>query len=166
MGVKWKTTKNQFPKMITQIEKLNKRSVEVGVIEGEHKYIASILEYGCTINVTPKMRAFLHYHGLHLSKNTKTIKIPERSFLRASHDKYADEVLKKAGMVTGQVLDGKMSTDQLLDMIGKILRSKVKDYATDLTNPPNHPYTIEQKGSSNPLVDTKEMIRGISWRKK
>ena len=45
------------------------------------------------------------------------------------------------------------------------LASKIKDYARDLDSPPNHPFTVEQKGSSNPLVDTGDMIGGISWRK-
>lgn len=46
--------------------------------------IAAIHEYGCTIQVTPKMRGYLHSQGLHLKASTNFIRIPERSFLRST----------------------------------------------------------------------------------
>lgn len=164
MGVKWKTVKDEYPAMVKRIETLNSKTIEVGCIEGKHQWLAAIHEYGCNITVTPKMRAYLHYHGLHLSPKTTEIHIPERSFLRAGHDKEAETVLRKGSMAVGQVLGGYMSEEQLLDMIGQMLATKIKTYARDLSEPPNHPYTVDQKGSSNPLVDTGGMIEGISWR--
>ena len=164
MGVKWKTTKNEFPKMQQTLETLGERKVKIGVLEGESQWLAAIHEYGCNITVTPAMRAWLHSHGLHLSPNTTTIRIPERSFLRNGHDQHAESVLKKADMAVGQVINGKMSVEEFLDMVGQMLSDKIKDYATDLRTPPNHPFTIEQKGSSNPLADTGQMIEGITWR--
>lgn len=164
MGVKWKTVFDKYPAMVKTIETINSKKVEVGCIEGKHQWLAAIHEYGCNITVTPKMRAYLHYHGLHLSPETTEIHIPERSFLRAGHDQEAEAVLRKGSMAIGQVLGGYMSEEQLLDMIGQMLATKIKTYARDLSEPPNHPYTVEQKGSSNPLVDTGGMIEGISWR--
>lgn len=166
MGVSYKTKKDKFPDMIKQIQSLNGKSIEVGCIEGQHKWLAAIHEYGCDIKVTPKMRAYLHSKGLHLKDSTTVIKIPERSFLRSGHDKEIDGVMDKANMAVMQVLSGRMSEKQFLDMIGQMLATKIKDYARDLDNPPNHPYTTEQKGSSNPLVDTGNMIEGITWRVK
>ena len=43
--------------------------------------IAAVHEFGCTIKVTPKMRAYLHYNGLHLKNSTQYIHIPARPFL-------------------------------------------------------------------------------------
>ena len=166
MGIKWKTTVNKMHDMTKSIKKSEGRKVEVGVIEGEHQWLAAIHEYGCNITVTDKMRAYLHYHGLHLSPNTTTIKIPERSFLRTGHDKNIDKVMKQADRAVEQVAGGYMSDQQLLDMIGQVLATNIKTYARDLSNPPNHPYTVEQKGSSNPLVNTGGMIEGITWRTK
>ena len=40
--------------------------------------LARILEYGARIRVTPKMRAYLHWRGLHLKAETKFIIIPSR----------------------------------------------------------------------------------------
>lgn len=46
--------------------------------------IAAVHEYGCTIRVTDKMRGYLHSQGLHLKQSTQFIRIPERSYLRAT----------------------------------------------------------------------------------
>ena len=128
--------------------------------------LAGIHEYGCKIPVTDKMRKYLAAQGLHLKKSTKYITIPERSFLRAGHDQYADEVVKNCEMAIGQVIDGKMSIDTWLDAYGQMLADKIKLYMRDLKSPPNHPYTIEQKGSSNPLIDTGNLVESITWEKK
>lgn len=40
--------------------------------------LARILEYGARIKVTPKMRAYLHWRGLHLKAETTHIVIPAR----------------------------------------------------------------------------------------
>jgi hypothetical protein len=38
MSVRWKTTKNEFPKMIANMKSLNGKSIEVGAIQGEHSW--------------------------------------------------------------------------------------------------------------------------------
>ena len=112
------------------------------------------------------MRKYLAAQGLYLKSSTKYITIPERSFLRTGHDENADKVLKNASMALGQVIDGKMSIDTFLDSCGQMLADKIKLHIRDLKSPPDHPYTIEQKGSSNPLVDTGGLIESITWEKK
>ncbi|MDR2523408.1 MAG: hypothetical protein LBC93_06895 [Synergistaceae bacterium] len=44
--------------------------------------IAEVHEYGAVIPVTAKMKAYLHYIGIHLKPDTEYIAIPPRSFLR------------------------------------------------------------------------------------
>jgi len=56
-------------------------SVFIGVKKGKEVNIAAVHEYGCTIEVTSEMRAYLHYHGIHLKKITAYIHIPARPFL-------------------------------------------------------------------------------------
>ena len=56
--------------------------VFVGVKKGEEVNIAAVHEFGCTIQVTPKMRAYFHYQGIHLKASTQFIVIPPRPFLR------------------------------------------------------------------------------------
>lgn len=70
-----------------------KISIKVGIIGSEasqqaegtditNAELGAIHEFGCTITVTEKMRNYLHSQGVHLKKNTTTVVIPTRSFLR------------------------------------------------------------------------------------
>lgn len=70
-----------------------KISIKVGIIGSEasqqaegtdltNAELGTIHEFGCTITVTEKMRNYLHSQGLHLKKDTMTVVIPTRSFLR------------------------------------------------------------------------------------
>lgn len=165
MAVKHTTKKNDLDSMRKQIELINGKGVEVGVLRGEHAWLAAIHEYGLDIEVTPKMRAFLHRKGLHLKKSTTHIHIPERSFLRAGYDKHRDEILKKAGKLLADVTAGNITARGCYQAVGLEMASKISDYAIDLNTPANHPFTIDQKGTSNPLVGpSADMIGGITWR--
>lgn len=162
MAVRWKTKINKLPKMEKAAAELDGRKVHVGVF-GEQAWLAGIHEYGCKIEVTDKMRAYLHGQGLHLKKTTEYITIPERAFLRNGYDLNRDSVAGSAERVLPNVLDGSLATDGFLKMVGLILSSDVKDYATALDSPQNHPFTSERKGSSNPLADTGDMIGSITY---
>lgn len=165
MKVSYKSKGDDFKSMIKRLEVIDGTAVEVGVLRGEHKWLAAIHEYGLDIEVTPAMRAYLHGQGLHLKDSTTHIHIPERSFLRTGYDKNRDNVMEKAKLLLQEVTAGRMSESAFFKAIGLELSGKIKDYARDLDSPANHPFTTEQKGSSNPLVDTGDMIGGITWRK-
>lgn len=166
MSIKVKTVKDDFYKMGKRFESLNGTSVDVGVLEGEHAWLASIHEYGCRIRVTEKMRAFLHSKGLHLKDSTTEIVIPERSFLRAGFDKHHKEVVKSALRMLPTVVHGEMSEAQFFQEFGDLFSGKIYDYAIALRNPPKHPFTFEQTGIDNPLVGNSErgMLDGISHK--
>jgi hypothetical protein len=177
---------------------LNDRSVEVGCIEGEHKYLAAVHEYGCTIKATnakyltvpcsPKAVGhkasdfpdlfFLEAKSGHkflakpIGKDrfecyywlTASVNIPERAFLRNGHDENIERVLDQSELYLKELLDGRKTPQQYLDAVGQQLTTAIKTYARDLSSPPNSNITQEAKGSSNPLVDTGEMIEGITFR--
>ena len=164
MSAKIKTTKDNLTAITTALKSMQGKKVQVGALEGENAWLAGIHEYGLEIAVTPKMRAFLHSQGLHLSSTTTVIKIPERSFLRAGHDENIDRVIKQTERAISQVAAGKMSVDQMLDLCGEQLATAIKTYMRQLSSPANHPYTIEQKGSSNPLIDTSGLLESITWK--
>lgn len=160
------TTKvDKLTQMQVQLEGMKGRKIKVGALQGDHAWLAGIHEYGCRIPVTPKMRAFLHHQGLHLKASTTEIVIPERSFLRNGHDANIDRVMEQTNRAVSLVAAGKMSVDDLLDLCGQQLATAIKTYARDLDTPANHPYTVDQKGSSNPLVSTGGLIESITWKK-
>lgn len=164
MSVKFKTVKNDLPKMEAAIKELDGKKVNVGV-SGEHAWLAGIHEYGCRIKVTEKMRAYLHYQGLHLKESTTEIVIPERSFLRGGFDENHVDVIDKAEKILGDVFDGTMSVEQFLkDSVGLPLSCKIKEFATNLKSPPKHSFTLEQHpGKSNPLELSGNMIGSIGY---
>lgn len=163
MGIKYKTVKNDFPKMKANIKVLRKKSVSVGYLGGgEQAYIASIHEYGCNIKITPKMRAWLHANGLHVKDSTTHIKIPERAFLRNGFDENHTKVVDVCEKALGKSLAAG-DVDPVLENIGILLRDKIRDYAVDLKAPINHPFTIERKGSNNLLVDSGDMVEAIAY---
>lgn len=168
MGVKIKysSKSDDFPSMKRRLESINGTGVEVGVLKGEHAWLAGIHEYGCSIPVTDKMRGwFLYHHGIHLSPKKTHIIIPERSFLRSGFDENREAVKEKAEKMLADVAAGRMSASGLYSAVGIELSSKIKDYANGLSSPGNSGFTTAAKGSSNPLVDTGDMIGGITWRK-
>lgn len=164
MAIKHRVKKDVLGKMQKAVNDLDGMKINVGYVKGgEMAWLASIHEYGCTIKVTPKMRAYLHHQGLHLKKTTKEIVIPERSFLRAGFDEHHKNVIAKTDPLVADVLGGTMSVSQLGETVGLLLKSKIQDFARDLRSPKNHPFTIKQKGSSNPLVDSGDMINALDY---
>jgi len=111
------------------------------------------------------MRVFLHAQGFHLKDSTKYIRIPERSFLRNGHDENTDKVMKQTERAISQVIDGKMSVDDMLDLCGEQFATAIKTYMRNLSGPGNHPYTVDRKGSGNPLIDTGGLVESITWEK-
>lgn len=164
MGIQMKNKKDMTGKMQATAKALNGTKINVGVLEGEHQWLAAIHEYGCTIPVTPKMRAFLHSIGVHLKPTTTQIVIPERSFLRAGYDQNRDEVLNKASKVLPDVLTGTMSEDMYFELIGSLLRDRIKDYAIDLKDPPKAPWPTSDPSKNNPLIETGAMVNGIEYQ--
>ena len=136
--------------------------IQVGVL-GEQAWLAAIHEYGCKIKVTPKMRAYLHSQGLHLKKTTGYITIPERSFLRAGFDENEKQILDKTDKLIPDVLNGTLSENEFYKVVGLLMKSAIQDYAVELPYPPNHPFTAKKKKSTNPLVDTGDMIGAIDY---
>lgn len=164
MGVKYKVDSNFIPEIKANMKSMGAKTITIGALEGQGAWLAGIHEYGCTIRVTPKMRAYLHHQGLHLKDSTTVIKIPERSFLRSTFDSENDRIMKQTERAIGQVVTGKMSVDDMLDLCGQQFATAIKDRIVEISTPPNHPYTIEQKGSSNPLVDTGGLVSSIAWK--
>lgn len=164
MGVKFKTVKNDLPRLEKEYSSLNGKKVQVGVLGGgENAWLAGIHEYGCNIPVTDKMRGWLGAHGLHLKKTTVEIHIPERSFLRTGYDTHKDEVLKQVDKLLIELCSG-VTAELLCETIGQLLSSKIKDYIEELDQPANHPFTIGRKGSANPLVDTGDLVGAVSYK--
>lgn len=165
--------KNNIPKYIDMLEELTSTVIEVGIFgkDGERYedgtpilLIANVNEFGLNISVTPEMRAYLHGQGLHLRNSTREIRIPERSYIRSGFDDREKKFRKTANKLLEQVLMQEIRLDTFFKTLGEYIVGELQDYMTDIRTPPNHPFTIAQKGSSNPLIDTGRLRQAITFR--
>lgn len=152
-------------KAFAALETLNGRKVNIGMPSGSKQAkIAAVHEWGLTITVTDKMRKWFIAQGYPLKKSTTQIVIPERSFFRSGmRDKGADAA-KKYTKLVAEVIKGTISAEQFLNGLGLEISTVIKEYARDLSSPENSGFTVERKGSSNPLVDTGNMIGAINYK--
>lgn len=156
--------KNQIPRAIRASEELDGKRIKVGVLQdGQIGMIAAVQEFGANVPVTPKMRGYLASQGLFLKATTTQIRIPERSYIRAGWDQNEPDIVQKYADLLGKAVANGVSPDALLDALGLESQGALQRFARDLSSPANHPFTVEQKGSSNPLVDTGNLIASIEY---
>jgi len=168
------TDENDLPKIIASLRDMADHEVEIGIFGDEAegpvgdsqitmRDLAVILHEGCDIPVTPKMRAYLHSLGLHLSADTEHIHIPPRPFV--------DPILPDIEAIGERVLQaaidqaianpGVSLTLETWHRVGRMVIDAMRRSMVDLRDPANHPFTIQQKGSTNPLVDHGHLQRAI-----
>lgn len=94
---------------------------------------------------------------------TPKVHIPERAFLRNGYDLNINEIVSHVNTILLSALIGKMKAATVCKTAGQELSSAIKDYARDLDSPPNSWATVAAKKSSNPLVDTGDMIGSITY---
>ena len=169
MAIKVKITTNlkKLEKAAATLDALNGRKVHIGIPTGSKEaQIAAIHEWGLSIAVTDAMRGWFRKQGHPLKPTTTQIVIPERSFFRAGMDAEGKRVIKNYSKLIPEVISGRLSADDFLNALGREVATAIKEYATNLSSPPNSGFTIERKGSSNPLVggsDNGGMIGAINY---
>lgn len=149
------------------LEELSSTRVEIGIFGdsgGDILMIASVNEFGCSISVTDKMRNYLHYIGIHLKKDTTTINIPERSFIRSGYDQNKSNIESQGEKLLAKVLSLELSVDAFFNAIGEYSVGLIQEYLTDLRSPANSPATVKLKGSSNPLIDKGQLRSSITFK--
>lgn len=161
------------PEIERTLIELDRAVIDVGFFEDQEFHpgasiplpaLAAIHEFGATIPVTEKMRNYLAARGLPLRKETTELHIPARPFLGPAFDLYeADlETALKRGL--SLLITRHLTLRQFTDELGRIAVGLVVASLDAVTEPPLHPFTIAQKGSTKPLIDTGEMRKAISFR--
>ena len=151
--------------LISTAESINGKKVITGPTGTRNRNLAKIHEYGVNINVTDKMRGYLSSQGLHLKASTTVIHIPERSFIRNGWDSNANNILNKIEGLVSDIIKGS-NVQVLTNGTGDLVVKALKDYARDLSSPALHPFTIERKGSDDPLIDSGGMVGSIDYEVK
>ncbi len=160
--------RNRIPEIIRELEYLANHRLEVGIfgdeVHGGLLMIARVHEFGVRIEVTPKMRAFLHHIGIHLRADTEHINIPERSYLRATFDQQQGDLGQVLEHLAGLVVKGSITGEAALGRAGAWFVGKIQATISAGIDPPLGEQTIKRKGSSTPLIDTGRLWQSITWR--
>lgn len=128
--------------------RLEKGSVDVGILTGEGKHEDSDLSVATV--------GFFNEFG--------TSTIPERSFIRSTINGKSKEIKKVAAAQYKLVLNGKISNEKGLGILGAFTAGLIQQTFTSNDWPDNTQSTINKKGSSRPLVDTGQLRQSISWK--
>lgn len=148
---------NLIPELTERLEYLRDKKLEIGVFGEEGD------SYGSGITVLAIAR--IHEYGLDIQMaNGKTMTIPRRSFVRAGFDEKKDDIDKQVRAVVDQIIGFEVNPEDGMAVVGEVVATLIRQYAIDLQEPHNKESTVEQKGSSNPLVDTGLMIDNITYR--
>lgn len=158
--------KNRITQAISSADSFNGRRVQVGYFgTGHTQMLAAVHEFGADIPVTDKMRGYFRYKfGISLKKTTTHIKIPERSFIRAGWDEHGPAIVEKYQKLIGEAILNGVPADALLYALALEAKGKLQDFARDLRDPANVELTVREKSSSNPLVDTGNMIGSMDHK--
>ena len=89
--------------------------------------------------------------------------IPQRSFIRATMDARQADIARLQEVLVGQVLDGKITPDQALALLGAKVAAWMQKTISEGIAPELKPETIARKGSSVPLVDTGQLKSSITY---
>lgn len=92
---------------------------------------------------------------------TKSVKIPERSFLRSTVDQKEKDFYKLAEKEMDKWLQSYSNPEPMLNALGLQFRGYVQDTIKDLSSPPDSSLTKAVKGSGNPLIDTSALVSSI-----
>lgn len=91
-----------------------------------------------------------------------TIRSPARPFFRNA----IETNIKKWYASFGDLVSSGGSDRVVMGKLGEIIRNDIAMSITKFSTPPNAQSTIEQKGSSKPLIDTGLMRRSVTYKVK
>lgn len=61
-------------------------------------------------------------------------------------------------------IESGLPNNQIMEQVGAFAAGATQQYITDLRDPPNAPYTIEKKGSDNPLIDSGVLRSSVTYK--
>ena len=133
-------------KIITDIKALHGCSVAVGIMGDDNAEGTSVVDY-----------AMFNEFG--------TSRIPARPFMSRTFDRHEKDMTAFIKYLGGQLIDGKISVDRLLNVIGLDYQAKIKATIVDAVNwaVPNTEETKLRKGSSSPLIDDSRMLNSVHY---
>ncbi len=173
MTVKTTGSHPNFLKLAKEFDKLNHFQVAVGFFGEDDAKLLMIVranEYGITIRPKPGnktgylMVPYKDNKGKKGFYKLKAVTIPPRPFIKQAWEqnesKYKQMILDGLDSISC----GKTTALGLLNKLGVESVKDIQESAVKLQNPKNAPLTVANKGSDNPLVDTGELERKVTYK--
>lgn len=172
------TDKNGFPRIITELRKIQKSFIDVGVLgkEGSEKVIiAASNEFGAVIEVTDRVRKALMAQLIEADRKDliKTlppiggvINIPSRSFIRSTFDdpKAINKAFTFLEFGIDRILAGDGTALQAMQGTAESMISSVKLKIRSNIQPSNNPITLALKSTDQTLVVEGSLSGSISGK--
>lgn len=153
-----------WQKLQAELLELGRKYVKVGVLSESGTYVDG--------NISIVGVAAVHEFG-DPATSERPWTIPERSFIRRTFIENQDELAAFTGELAGKVVQhalgrGGYGEDKALDLLGQWGVSRIRRTITAGAGvpPPLARSTVENKGSSRPLVDTERLLGAISYEVK
>lgn len=153
-----------FKSIVNEIEKLSNSYVKIGVFADEKTQSQVQINSNTgkqrvkKANMSMAEIANANEYG-----RTGPPRVPARSFVRSTYDENLQKLLRLQSKEYDKIIEGKTTVYQSLSAQGLWMQDLIKQKITTLRIPPNSPYTIAQKGSSNPLIDFGQLRKSISY---
>jgi len=90
------------------------------------------------------------------------VSIPARATLGPSLDENLENLNQLKAKLYIEIVNDRITLRKALSIIGEFMTAKTKRKIRDLKSPPNSLVTIKKKKSSNPLIDTAQMINSVT----
>lgn len=174
MTVRTEGHRPDFTGMSKELNKLNHLAVAVGFFgENDAKLLTIVRanEYGATIKPKPGnkfggylMVPYKDENGKQRFYKLKEVVIPPRPFIKNAWDANKGKYKQMVFDGLKDICNGDTTARKFLNKLGTTCVKDMREEAVKLKDPPNAPLTIENKGSENPLVDTGEMIRKVTYK--
>lgn len=92
-----------------------------------------------------------------------SVGIPERPFLRIAIQRNRLKYVRLNRINLVKMLRGQTTVEEALGQLGEMAKGDVQTEIRNGDFTPLRPATIRRKGSSQPLIDTGQMIQSTSW---
>ncbi len=150
MSVKVEDKDRGYNELVKKIEGMDRLAILVGVFERE-----GAQPHGDDAFTVLDVAA-VHEFG--------TDTVPQRSFIRAWFDENIEKAREALRRLMVQALQGKLTPEQCIERFGLWVQGEIQKRMAQGIPPPLAESTIEQKGSSVPLIDTGQMRSSVTFK--
>lgn len=159
-----------------ELTALSKMKIHIGIQgdeDSELLKIAGVHEYGCTIEMTDKMRRYLGAMGLFDSDEdynppaghqTGYVNIPERSFIRASYDAGKQGIDGVVRMSVDRIIHENWTAKQAAENIGLFCVQMTQNFINEgNVKPPKGKFAQKRSSQYTTLYDSGRLVGSISF---